>query len=171
MGFRHGFLLPCIGHNTLTSISEILPLRSHEGARAGLPTISSKVGGVSYLIDHGANGFLFPPGDDRALANHLLTLARDPALRKAMGHKLYEKAKREFSIEATIQRQMEIYETILRYEKNGRDQVVICGAYGRATPGTMPSCWPSFGNCVPSTRISPAKCSPATPLTPAGPIG
>ena len=52
-----------------------------------------------------------------------------------MGHKLYEKAKREFSIEATIQRQMEIYETILRYEKNGRDQVVICGAYGRGNAG------------------------------------
>ena len=121
--------------NTLTSISETFPYVLTEGARAGLPTISSKVGGVSYLIDHGANGFLFPPGDDRALANHLLTLARDPALRKAMGHKLYEKAKREFSIEATIQRQMEIYETILRYEKNGRDQVVICGAYGRGNAG------------------------------------
>ena len=35
----------------------------------------------------------------------------------------------------TIQRQMEIYETILRYEKNGRDQVVICGAYGRGNAG------------------------------------
>ena len=69
-----------------------------EGARAGLPTISSKVGGVSYLIDHGSNGFLFPPGEDQALADHLLTLARDPDLRKTMGQRLYEKAKKEFSI-------------------------------------------------------------------------
>lgn len=121
--------------NTLTSLSETFPYVLTEGARAGLPTVSSKVGGVSYLIDHGANGFLFPPGDDKALAGHLLTLARDPALRKTMGRKLYEKAKREFSIEATIQRQLEIYEAILRYEKHGRDQVVICGAYGRGNAG------------------------------------
>lgn len=121
--------------NTLTSISETFPYALTEGARAGLPTVSSQVGGVSYLIDHGANGFLFPPGDDKALAGHLLTLARDADLRKTMGRKLYEKAKREFSIEATIQRQLEIYEAILRYEKHGRDQVVICGAYGRGNAG------------------------------------
>lgn len=121
--------------NTLTSISETFPYALTEGARAKLPTISSKVGGVSYLIDHAANGFLFTPGDANALAAHLLSLAEDKTLRKTMGERLYEKAKREFSIEATIQRQIDIYETILRYEKNGRDQVVICGAYGRGNAG------------------------------------
>lgn len=121
--------------NTLTSISETFPYALTEGARAGLPTVSSQVGGVAYLIDHGANGFLFPPGDYRALAGHLVTLARDPALRQTMGRRLYEKAKAEFSIEATIQRQLEIYQAILRYERNGRDQVVICGAYGRGNAG------------------------------------
>lgn len=121
--------------NTLTSISETFPYALTEGARAALPTVSSQVGGVSYLIDHGSNGFLFQPGDAQALAGHLLTLARDPGLRKTMGRRLYEKADREFSIEATIQRQLEIYETILRYEKKGRDQVVICGAYGRGNAG------------------------------------
>ena len=121
--------------NTLTSISETFPYALTEGARAGLPTVSSKVGGVSYLIDHGSNGFLFPPGDADALAGHLITLAQDADLRKAMGQRLYEKAKREFSIEATIQRQLEIYEAILRYERKGRDRVVICGAYGRGNAG------------------------------------
>ncbi len=121
--------------NTLTSISETFPYALTEGARAGLPTVSSKVGGVSYLIDHGSNGFLFPPGDADALAGHLVTLAKDADLRKAMGQRLYEKADREFSIEATIQRQLEIYEAILRYERKGRDRVVICGAYGRGNAG------------------------------------
>lgn len=121
--------------NTLTSISETFPYALTEGARAGLPTISSKVGGVSYLIDHGSNGFLFQPGDAETLASHLLALARDPALRRTMGQRLYEKADREFSIQATIQRQREIYESILRYERQGRDRVVICGAYGRGNAG------------------------------------
>ena len=110
-------LYHAIDINTLTSISETFPYALTEGARAGLPTVSSQVGGVSYLIDHGSNGFLFQPGDAKALAGHLLTLAKDADLRKTMGRRLYEKADREFSIEATIQRQLDIYETILRYEK------------------------------------------------------
>ena len=121
--------------NTLTSISEGFPYALVEGARGALPTVSSKVGGVSYLINHGYNGFLFKPGDVKALAKHLLTLARDPDLRRTMGDRLYEKGALEFSLEATTRRQMDIYESILRYEKNGRDEVIICGAYGRGNAG------------------------------------
>ena len=39
------------------------------------------------LIDHGVSGFLFDPGDDKALAAHLVTLSRDEALREMMGGK------------------------------------------------------------------------------------
>ena len=121
--------------NTLTSISETFPYALTEGARVSLPTVSSKVGGVGYLINHGYNGFLFDAGDAKALAGHLLTLARDPALRKLLGQRLYEKGAREFSLEATTRRQQEIYETILRYEKYGREEIIICGAYGRGNAG------------------------------------
>ena len=121
--------------NTLTSISETFPYALTEGARVALPTVSSKVGGVAYLIDHGSNGFLFPAGDAEALAGWLLTLARDPELRSAMGRRLYEKARRDFSIEATVRRQLEIYRSILRYREKGRSRVIICGAYGRGNAG------------------------------------
>ena len=121
--------------NTLTSISETFPYALTEGARVSLPTVSSKVGGVGYLINHGYNGYLFDAGDAKALAGHLLTLARDPALRKVLGERLYEKGAREFSLEATTRRQKEIYETILRYEKYGREEIIICGAYGRGNAG------------------------------------
>ena len=69
--------------NTLTSISETFPYALTEGARAGLPTVSSKVGGVSYLIDHGSNGFLFPPGRGRfgGASRH-----PGPGRRPAQGH-------------------------------------------------------------------------------------
>ncbi len=71
--------------NTLTSISETFPYVLTEGARAGLPTISSKVGGVSYLIDHGANGFLFPPGMTVRWPTICSPLARDPAPSESHG--------------------------------------------------------------------------------------
>ena len=121
--------------NTLTSISETFPYALTEGARVSLPTVSSRVGGVRYLISHGYNGFLFEPGDAKALSEHLLTLARDPELRKVLGQRLYEKGARDYSLEATTRRQQEIYETILRYEKQGRDEIIICGAYGKGNAG------------------------------------
>lgn len=124
--------------NTLTSLSETFPYALTEGARYALPTVASEVGGVPYLIDHGVNGFLFPAKDHKALAHHLTALANSPALREKLGQRLLEKARHDFSLERTIQRQMEIYDIILRRHqrpKNKRDGVVICGAYGRGNAG------------------------------------
>lgn len=119
--------------NTLTSLSETFPYALTEGARAALPTVSSRVGGVPYLIDHGVNGFLFPVGNSDALASHLVTLAQSQQLRAQMGAKLYQKAVREYSLEATVSRQLEIYQKILSWKK--RDEILICGAYGKGNAG------------------------------------
>jgi polysaccharide pyruvyl transferase CsaB len=124
--------------NTLTSLSETFPYALTEGARAALPTVASRVGGVPYLIDHGVNGFLFQPGDAQALSRHLITLAQDKTLRQHIGQRLYEKGKSQFSLESTLERQLEIYQTILRRKgrkAHRRDGVLICGAYGKGNAG------------------------------------
>lgn len=125
--------------NTLTSLSETFPYALTEGARARLATVSSRVGGVPKLICDGETGFLFPSGDFAALGKRLSELAESTEKRKELGGALYEKAKREFSVEATTQRQLDIYAEILlreKYRKNGeRNGVVICGAYGMGNAG------------------------------------
>lgn len=124
--------------NTLTSLSETFPYALTEGARAALPTVASRVGGVPYLIDHGVNGFLFEAGDTGALAKYLITLAGDAALRTHMGQRLYEKGRREYSLESTLHKQLSIYETILRRSARRpgrRDGALVCGAYGRGNAG------------------------------------
>ena len=124
--------------NTLTSLSETFSYSITEGARFSLPTVSSRVGGIPYLIDHGVNGFLFAPGDAEALARHLVTLAQDKSLREHMGQRLNEKGRTQFSLESTLERQLDIYRTILRRKerKTGRrDGTLVCGAYGRGNAG------------------------------------
>ena len=124
--------------NTLTSLSETFPYSLTEGARAGLPTVASRVGGVPYLIEHGVHGFLFEAGDYQALARHLITLAQDPELRRHIGQRLYQRAKEDYSLESTLQRQLSIYQAILRRQgrKTGRrDGALVCGAYGRGNAG------------------------------------
>ena len=124
--------------NTLTSLSETFSYAITEGARFALPTVSSRVGGIPYLIDHGINGFLFEPRDHEALGRHLAALAGDAGLRRRFGTRLLEKGRTEFSIESTIQRQLDIYESILRRHARSsrrRDGVILCGAYGQDNAG------------------------------------
>ena len=124
--------------NTLTSLSETFPYALTEGARMRCATVASRVGGVPYLIEDGVNGLLFPAKEAEQLAGHLVRLARDGGLRKKLGDALYDRASADFSIEATVQRQKEVYETVLRRRERKnrkRDGVMICGAYGKGNAG------------------------------------
>ncbi|WP_243150395.1 polysaccharide pyruvyl transferase family protein [Acutalibacter sp. 1XD8-36] len=129
----------------LTSLSEGFPYSLTEGARMHKATISTDVGGIPALIKDGETGILFTPRDEKALSRHLLDLARDPERRRALGDRLYEKAREEYSIESMVRRQLEIYNRILEREarkerrcktrKERRDGVVVCGAYGHGNAG------------------------------------
>ncbi len=124
--------------NTLTSLSEGFPYSLPEGARFALPTVATEVGGVPSLIRHNVTGLLFQPRDHEALGRHLAALAADPALRRRLGGQLLEKGRAEYSIESTVQHQIEIYESILRRKARAgrrRDGVILCGAYGQNNAG------------------------------------
>ena len=125
--------------NTLTSLSETFPYAITEGARAHLPTVSSRVGGVPKLILPGETGLLFRPGDAAALGRHLSALCASKELREKLGEGLYQKAKTEFSAAAACRTQLEIYDSILRdtAERSSRPRrgVLICGAYGMSNAG------------------------------------
>ena len=96
------------------------------------------MGGVPRLIDHGVSGLLFTPGDWETLGKELAEMAADPVLRKRSAEKLREKTRREFSLEATVQTQLDIYDSVLRRWKRREERqsaVTVCGAYGRGNVG------------------------------------
>ncbi len=124
--------------NVLTSLSETFPYALTDGTRFHLATVATAVGGIPYLIDQDVNGYLFQPGDWETLGEHLAALGNDDELRHQLGEKLYEKASTHFSIQHTVDTQLQIYQEILRRHhrpRKKRDGVVICGAYGRGNAG------------------------------------
>ena len=124
--------------NTLTSLSETFPYAITEGARMRCATIASNVGGIPYIIEHGVTGLLFEPQNAEVLGGCIARLAESAAMRAQLGENLYEKASREFSISATVGKQVEIYQTILRrtaMPKKKKYGVLICGAYGKGNAG------------------------------------
>jgi glycosyltransferase involved in cell wall biosynthesis len=69
----------------LASLWEGLPVTLIEALSAGMPIVAADAGGNAELVINGVNGFIVPSKDVGALAKALLTLAKDPDLRKAMG--------------------------------------------------------------------------------------
>lgn len=71
---------------TLSSVFEAgLPYVLMEAMALGRPVVSTAGSGNRELIEHGLNGYLVPPGDAAALAEHILRLADDAALRERFG--------------------------------------------------------------------------------------
>ncbi|WP_158862661.1 glycosyltransferase family 4 protein [Leifsonia sp. AG29] len=56
-----------------------------EAHAAGLPVVAPRAGGPIDLVEHGVDGLLFPPSDDRSLRAAVAMLARDAPLRLRMG--------------------------------------------------------------------------------------
>jgi glycosyltransferase involved in cell wall biosynthesis len=109
-----GRLLAAADLFLLTSISEGIPLTVIEAMAAGLPVVSTQVGGLSEMIDHGTSGFLAPAGDAEALARGILSVADNPQLRKQMGRLGQERAFRVFSEELMHTRYVALYQKMLR---------------------------------------------------------
>lgn len=56
-----------------------------EAMACARPIVSTKRGGPSETVLHGETGFLVEPGDAQGLARHVITLLRDPDLRRRFG--------------------------------------------------------------------------------------
>lgn len=56
-----------------------------EAHASGLPVIAPRAGGPIDLVEHGVDGLLFPPTDDRGLRAAVAMLVHDGALRRRMG--------------------------------------------------------------------------------------
>lgn len=94
------------------------PLSVMEYMEAGLPVVSTRVGGVPDLIEDGVHGHLVPPRDPEALATAIERLLPDRAARQRMGKAARERRLAEFEIDVMVRRVEALYEDLL--EKKGR---------------------------------------------------
>jgi glycosyltransferase involved in cell wall biosynthesis len=64
----------------LPSDWENFPHAAVEALAVGTPVVATSVGGVPEIVSSGVNGLLVPPGDERALAEAMGSVAHDPRL-------------------------------------------------------------------------------------------
>lgn len=96
----------------LPSYNEGLPMSVLEAMAAGIPVVSTPVGGIPEAITDGVEGYLVPPGDIEALAQRLNQLLADPALAMRMGAAARHKVETMFSSAAVLPRVEQLYQEL-----------------------------------------------------------
>ena len=74
-----------------------------EAMACGRAIVAANVGGNTLVIFPGVNGFLHPEDDARTLADDVLKLAADPALRESMGRESLRLVRERFNWDAIAQ--------------------------------------------------------------------
>jgi len=97
----------------LASDFEGLPNALMEAMAAGVPVVSTDVGGVPELIRDGVHGLLAKPGDVEGLASAALSLLNSPARARRLGRAASERMRRRFSTERMVRAYIHLYEELL----------------------------------------------------------
>lgn len=98
----------------LPSYYEGLPMSVLEAMAAGLPVVSTRVGGIPEAVRDGEDGFLIGPGDLDALVDRLRTLLADASLRRRMGASARTRVQQFFATEVIVPRIEALYTELLR---------------------------------------------------------
>lgn len=121
--------LPGVDILLLSSISEGQPLAILEGLAAGIPFVATNVGNCKALLegerpedDLGPAGLVVPVMNSEAMAQAILRLVRDPALRRRMGEAGRRRVERYYSRQDMMDAFHRLYEE-LGGEGHGRDRI------------------------------------------------
>ncbi len=94
---------------TLPSYHEGLPMGILEAMAAGLPVVSTCVGGIPEAVENGVEGYIVEPGAVARLADALSSLLSDANLRMRMGRAAREKVENSFSASRTLPKLENLY--------------------------------------------------------------
>ena len=96
----------------MVSMGEGFGLALAEAMACGAAVVAARSGALSEIVDDGKNGLLVPPRDASALADAIEKLAKDEDLRRRMARRGTERVRRHFTVEASIEKMMNVYESM-----------------------------------------------------------
>lgn len=86
----------------LPTYAEAMPISVIEAMAAGLPTVTTRVGGIPEIIDDRIEGLLYDAGDTDQLAECISKLVSNMSLRIEMGRKARERVRKQMCFDKYI---------------------------------------------------------------------
>ncbi|MBL7158843.1 MAG: GT4 family glycosyltransferase PelF [Candidatus Omnitrophica bacterium] len=81
-----------------------------EAGAAGVPVCASNIGGIREIVEDGASGLLFPPGDVEQMASAIIRMLTDQPLRSSCIRALREKVEQNFTLQKMTNQTLAVYE-------------------------------------------------------------
>jgi glycosyltransferase involved in cell wall biosynthesis len=91
-----------------------MPISVLEAMGYGLPVVATEMAGIPEQVIPNQTGFLYPPGNVRALAQALIKLLRNPKLRQDMGTAGRRRLIETFDLDTQVQRVHQVWERAAR---------------------------------------------------------
>lgn len=99
------------------SLADNMPLSILEALASGIVVVSTNVGGVPYLVEHGKTALLVPAQDPAAMADAILAVLIDPAIAKHLREAGMESVQ-QYAWAKVRDRLLHVYEKILEKRNN-----------------------------------------------------
>jgi glycosyltransferase involved in cell wall biosynthesis len=96
----------------LPSYQETAPSVIEQAMAARRPVVSTRVGGIPYLVAHGETGLLVNAGDVAGLTEALARLLADEELRARMGERGRQEAEARFRADVVARQTYEVYQRV-----------------------------------------------------------
>lgn len=109
----------------LTSAFEGLPITVLEAMALSRPLVATKVGGIPDAVADGHTGTLVAPQDVEAFAEALVSLAKDPGLRRTMGDAARGAYLDRFTLEAMVEGYVQLFRPMADRHQPQRDALPI----------------------------------------------
>ena len=102
------------------ALQEGLGVAALQAGAAGVPVVGGKAGGIPEIIEDDETGILCPPGDAGAVADAIARLLQDPDAAHAMGRRARERIESQFSVDAMVEGNLDVYRSVVRAGRRGR---------------------------------------------------
>lgn len=114
-GIRHDvpLLMAASDAFIMSSLWEGLGLVFLEAMATTQPVLATRVSAIPEVVIDGETGLLVPPGEVEPLAQAMLSLAADPALRKRLGEAGAQRVRAEFGLDRMVDQTLGIYRELV----------------------------------------------------------
>lgn len=102
----------------LPTYGDCLPMVLSEASASALPSITTKVAAIPEIVESQSSGLLVQPGDVRELKNSIISLVKNPHLRREMGMNALQHTKNKFDARANAHKLLSLLKSIAKKQND-----------------------------------------------------